>query len=142
MLIGALDHINLRSNAKGAEEIVRFYCDILGLRVGPRPAFADSGYWLYAGVRPLIHVTVRGKRQKRNEPHIDHVAFSAQDLRGAVKKLRKNNIPYITDVVPGTGTQQIFFLDPDGNQVELDFHADEKGDMSDFSGTSEKQAAE
>ena len=137
MIIGDLDHINLRTAA--LKPIIDFYCEILGMRKGPRPDFGIPGAWLYAGLKPLIHVTVHGKRGTEKTPRIDHFAFSAQDLRGVTAKLRKLNIPYRTQLCPGSEIRQIFLHDPDGNQVELDFLATEKGNMENFLGHSQTE---
>ena len=52
----SLNHYSIRSSNLPACE--RFYVDVLGLRVGPRPAFAFPGLWLYAG-----DTTVWGQRR-------------------------------------------------------------------------------
>lgn len=141
MIIGDLDHVNLRT--ANQDPLVAFYTKILDMKVGPRPDFGGRpGTWLYAGVRPLIHVTVRGKAYKRGHPHVDHFAFSAQNMKTVLTRLRKHNVPYTTQVVDGSGIQQIFFFDPDGNMVELDFNADEPGDLTPFEGRPESVAAE
>ena len=36
--------------------MVDWYCDILGLRTGPRPDFPFQGAWLYAGENAVIHL--------------------------------------------------------------------------------------
>jgi hypothetical protein len=42
------------------ESTRRFYCDVVGLRVGERPPLAFPGYWLYAGATPCLHIAERG----------------------------------------------------------------------------------
>ena len=41
----ALGHVTVLSTDLKRTE--RFYCDLLGLRVGPRPAIPIPGCWLY-----------------------------------------------------------------------------------------------
>ena len=36
-----------------------FYRDVLGLTVGPRPPLPFTGYWLYAGGAPCVHIAER-----------------------------------------------------------------------------------
>ena len=36
-----------------------FYRDALGLTVGPRPPLPFTGYWLYAGRAPCVHIAER-----------------------------------------------------------------------------------
>jgi len=57
---------------------------------------------------------------------LDHMAFSAEDLPGTVKKLKSRNIDYELRRLAGGGIWQLFFHDPCGAKVEFDFHKDEK----------------
>jgi catechol 2,3-dioxygenase-like lactoylglutathione lyase family enzyme len=43
----SLNHYSIRSFDLPACQ--HFYCDVLGLQVGPRPPFEFPGLWLYAG---------------------------------------------------------------------------------------------
>ena len=52
---------------------------------------------------------------------LDHMAFTAQDLAGSVAKLKARGIPYELRKLPDYGTWQLFFVDPNGAKVELDF---------------------
>ena len=40
------------------EALRRFYTEVIGLQVGPRPPFDSPGHWLYAGPVDLLHLTV------------------------------------------------------------------------------------
>ena len=44
----------------------RFYCDALGLAVGPRPPLAFAGYWLYVGNTPCVHVAERASYERHS----------------------------------------------------------------------------
>ena len=50
MKIRRIDHFSVR--ALDMEATQRFYTDILGFRVGPRPPFKFPGYWLFNGEPP------------------------------------------------------------------------------------------
>lgn len=56
---------------------------------------------------------------------IDHMAFSGKGLAAAVAKLKKKNIPYELRKLPGYGTWQLFFFDPNDAKVEIDFDKSE-----------------
>src|SRR5215216_4432930 len=45
--------------AKDLEKTRAFYCDVLGLRAGPRPPFNFKGLWIYAGDVACVHVAER-----------------------------------------------------------------------------------
>jgi catechol 2,3-dioxygenase-like lactoylglutathione lyase family enzyme len=52
---------------------------------------------------------------------IDHMAFSGKDLAAAVAKLKARGIAYELRRLPAYGTWQLFFFDPNGARVEIDF---------------------
>jgi catechol 2,3-dioxygenase-like lactoylglutathione lyase family enzyme len=104
---------------------VKFYVDVLGLREGPRPPLGIPGAWLYAGDEPVLHV-VAG-RALPNPPGgvLDHMAFSAENLRDVAARLSAAGVAVSLGRQPQTGVWQLFFHDPNGARVELDFAADE-----------------
>jgi catechol 2,3-dioxygenase-like lactoylglutathione lyase family enzyme len=63
-MITGLNHINLRAPAALLATLRDFYRDMLGLTVGPRPAFDSEGYWLYAGGQAILHLST----QRGHEP--------------------------------------------------------------------------
>jgi hypothetical protein len=52
---------------------------------------------------------------------IDHMAFTAHGLQGVVGKLKARGLAYDLRRLPAYGTWQLFFVDPNGAKVELDF---------------------
>src|SRR2546422_43606 len=56
---------------------------------------------------------------------LDHLAFSATDLKGTVAKLKASGIKFTLRRQVGAGTWQIFCHDPCGAKVELDFSPEE-----------------
>jgi hypothetical protein len=57
---------------------------------------------------------------------IDHMAFTAQDLRAVKKRFDESGLKYDLRQQAGAGTWQLFCLDPNGAKVELDFDASER----------------
>jgi hypothetical protein len=53
------------------------------------------------------------------------MAFSAQGLGDALARLDRRGIHYAHRRQAGAGTWQVFFFDPNGARVELDFDASE-----------------
>jgi len=123
MPIKYLDHINLRTSH--LKELVQWYEDALGFKVGDRPPFKFGGAWLYLGDRPVVHLVETAEQPNVNEPQIEHFAFRAQGLVEFAGNLRKRGIEHRMVPVPGNGNAQIFTWDPDGNRIEIQFEAAE-----------------
>jgi catechol 2,3-dioxygenase-like lactoylglutathione lyase family enzyme len=104
---------------------VRFYADLLGLADGPRPPFDFPGAWLYAGDVPILHVIGGRPSAELTAGVIDHMAFTAVGLADTLAKLAAHNIRHQCRRLVGAGTWQVFFHDPNGARVELDFDAAE-----------------
>ena len=117
-----MNHFNVLTDDVGATR--HFYCDVLGLTQGERPPFAFDGLWLYAGGRPILHVSKRELPAER-EGVIDHIAFSATDLRATVRRLGAEGLRFTVNRQVGTGIWQLFCSDPMGVKVELDFDPSE-----------------
>ena len=120
----AMDHFTILTEDVAAT--VAFYSDILGLESGRRPPFNFPGAWLYGGGRPILHVV--GGRPLPDDPQgvLDHMAFSANDLRDTIRRLDKRKVKYDLQHLPGSSLWQLFFFDPSGARVELDFRGEEK----------------
>ena len=73
---------------------VKFYGELLGLREGPRPPIGIPGAWLYAGEEPVLHVIAGRSLPNPRGGVLDHMAFSATDLRGTVARLDSASVPY------------------------------------------------
>jgi catechol 2,3-dioxygenase-like lactoylglutathione lyase family enzyme len=117
--------------ARDLAETRSFYSDILGLSEGPRPPLGFPGAWLYAGGRAVLHVV--GDRQLPADPRgvLDHMAFSATGLAEIALRLRAAKVPYDLLQQPESRVWQLFFFDPNGARVELDFDPSEAAPSSD-----------
>jgi catechol-2,3-dioxygenase len=122
-----LNHYNLRAQRDLMEALRAFYVEVVGLEPGPRPPFASLGHWLYAGGRPVLHLSLASPAEGRTtaaRTTFDHVAFDCAGRAGYEALLDARDIAFEVARVPGTAQVQVFFSDPAGNGVELDF-ADE-----------------
>ncbi len=122
-----LNHYNIRAPSPLLEQLRDFYCVAVGLRVGPRPAFRSLGYWLYAGEQDVLHLTQTRPDEVRAvgvTATFDHVAFTCEHFDSMRAVLAAAGIPHEMDDVPGEQQRQIFFRDPAGNGVELNFKQD------------------
>jgi catechol 2,3-dioxygenase-like lactoylglutathione lyase family enzyme len=111
----------------------KFYCDLLGFEVGPRPNFPAPGWWFYCGPRPILHIIHRADAGELSTGVLDHMAFTATDLPGTVAKLEQAGVKYDLRRLPAGvmgGLWQLFFDDPNGARVEFDFDKDEPAPAS------------
>ena len=88
--------------AKDLEKTRAFYCDVLGLRTGPRPPFKFKGLWIYAGDVACIHVGERASYDETSRTaanpadpvnhgsgSVDHIAFAATDYDELIDELHE-----------------------------------------------------
>lgn len=119
-----LNHYNLRAPRELLEALRVFYCDVVGLKVGERPPFANFGYWLYAGENPVLHLTESKADKAPNvgdTSAFDHAAFTCTGRQAFELLLNQRGIKFSIGHVPQSEQVQIFFKDPAGNGVELNF---------------------
>ncbi len=131
MTICGLDHFTVLTNDLDAT--VEFYRQVLGLETGPRPAFPFPGAWLYGDGVALLHVIE--KASIPNEAGVlDHVAFRGVGLAALIERLQARHLAYdlhrLPNELPGAGVWQLFFHDPNGARIEVDFAADERPTVS------------
>jgi catechol 2,3-dioxygenase-like lactoylglutathione lyase family enzyme len=125
MAVDALQHINIR--ATDVERTREFYVRVLGLRVGDRPPFLSTGYWLYLGAEPVIHLVQKTSEEPpsaANTGAIDHIAFRGIDLDATRRTLADEGLAFREAFVPRDNSVQLFVRDPDGVSIELNFHQD------------------
>lgn len=123
MAIEGMNHFTILTD--DVPGTVSFYHEILGLDAGARPNFEFPGAWLYAGDAPILHIIGGRPRSDLKAGVIDHMAFSAKGLASVLATLKSRNIEHLCRRQVGSGTWQVFFFDPNGARVELDFPADE-----------------
>lgn len=123
MAVSGMNHFTILTDDLDAT--LAFYRDHLDLAPGARPPFTFPGAWLYAdggkGRDPILHVIAGRQKKDLVKGVIDHMAFTGQDLAGAVAKLKARGLQYELRKLPGYGTWQLFFNDPNGAKVEIDF---------------------
>jgi len=131
MALDHIIHINIRVPPEKLETCRSFYCDVLGLEVGPRPPFESTGYWLYTRGAPVVHLVAESASApavRHGHPSMDHVAFYCTDLRATLEVLEAHKISYRLTTVPTLEVLQVSFTDPAGVGIELSF-AGERGNV-------------
>lgn len=128
MPVRAFDHYNLRAERAVLDELRDFYRDVVGLTVGDRPPFRSFGYWLYADGKPVLHLSQSSDGESRPSGAVNtfsHAAFNCTGRAEYERRLQSLGIPYRTASVPLLNIAQLFFHDPAGNGVELQFDAND-----------------
>jgi catechol 2,3-dioxygenase-like lactoylglutathione lyase family enzyme len=98
-----------------------FYIGLLGLSEGFRPDLGFPGAWLYSGQQAVLHIVAGRALPPDPRGVLDHMAFTANELSATVAKLEARGIAYDLRRQAQSGTWQLFFFDPNGARVELDF---------------------
>ena len=130
MKIKKLDHVSIATDQ--LEDTKKFYCDLLGLKVGHRPKLKSSGYWLYSGEEAIIHLVETGsnldqefafsddKKTDRSLEHPDindlsetgmddHIAMTVKESAGLVKHMQESDVKYWDRLIADRKLYQILF---------------------------------
>lgn len=122
-MILSINHIQLVAEKELVVQLRDFYCNVVGLQEGFRPAFERFGFWLYINDRDVVHLITpkEGDGRSPQKSSFDHVAFKTGNYEGVLNKLKILNVPFEEKPIPGMSAHQIFLKDPAGNRVELNF---------------------
>lgn len=125
MGVSHIDHYNIRVPLDRLEPLCRFYTEVLGLTVGERPPFRSTGFWLYAGNHPLLHLVAfeSGAEPPASTGWFNHIALKCRNFDALLMRLKAHSVVHEVEEVPRLKQRQIFFTDPAGVGVELNFDA-------------------
>jgi catechol 2,3-dioxygenase-like lactoylglutathione lyase family enzyme len=143
MPLTKLSHYSVRT--PDLEATRKFYTEVLGFTVGPRPPFNFPGLWLYNGSHDsydnaIVHIIGidPGNPQGLNDylgdrdldslngtGALDHIAFTATDLQKMLQQLKQKKVPHRERSVPDLNLHPVFFDDPSGVVIELNYPAHE-----------------
>ena len=122
-----------------------WYARVLGMRSGPHPDFGFPVHWMYLGDVDVVHIGPSAKGANEIQKQylgrtsqaagagtgaIDHIAFRATGLRQMLEHLRLHKIDFKQRRANGQALFQLFFYDPNGIKIELNFDAAEAGDIA------------
>lgn len=119
MAIASFNHYNITTSDLARAR--KFYTDVLGLREGERPPFSRPGAWMYLGNQPILHISTGRTPKTQRSDAFDHVAFWATDIESTRALLRRHGVYFEEYSVPERELYQLFFRDPDGVEIELQF---------------------
>ena len=113
-----------------------FYRDVLGLREGFRPQLEFPGYWLYVGDTPSIHIAewqtyakwtaevgIPISTKAQSTGAVDHIAFNASGFDEMRARLKSRGVDVSENLLDDIGLRQLFFHDPNGVPIELNFRS-------------------
>ena len=123
MKITGMNHFTVLSH--DVDLTVSFYQKVLNLKSGYRPNLTLPGAWLYIEDKSVLHIIGVNSRDKLLEGVIDHIAFSGVGLRKFIRHLNDLNISYEHRQQMGSNIWQVFFYDPSGAKVEVNFDPSE-----------------
>jgi len=117
-----------------------WYARVLGMTSGPHPDCGFPLHWMYLGGVDVVHIgpsaKMAGAIQKQylgrtsqgmgqGTGAIDHIAFRATGLRGMLEHLKKEKVGFTQRRANGQALFQLFFHDPNGIKIELNYEASE-----------------
>jgi catechol 2,3-dioxygenase-like lactoylglutathione lyase family enzyme len=117
-----------------------WYARVLGMTSGPHPDFGFPVHWMYIGEVDVVHIGPSAKmagaiqkqylgrtseKSEQGTGAIDHIAFRATDLREMMEHLRREKIEFRQRRANGQALYQLFFYDPNGIKIELNYDAKE-----------------
>ncbi len=120
------------------ENTKRFYTGALGMVEGFRPRLDFPGYWLYVEGTPCLHladwatyivwtkqVGIPVSTRAPGTGPVDHIAFNAQDYDGMRARLESRGVALSANHLDEIGLRQLFFHDPNGVAIELNFRTED-----------------
>jgi catechol 2,3-dioxygenase-like lactoylglutathione lyase family enzyme len=124
-MIQGMNHFTI--TAENREATLDFYVNLLGFAQVHRPELGHPGAWLSAAVDgpAILHIYWDRPMPSPRTGVIDHMAFTASNLKAIKKRFDDRGLAYDLRKQKGSGTWQLFSHDPNGAKVELDFDAGE-----------------
>jgi ureidoacrylate peracid hydrolase len=108
----ALAHMLLKvADVKRSE---RFYVDLLGFTIRAAKPLPDGRP--FVPFQQGLALTSGGPPRS---PQIDHIAFTATNVRAIAERLKKADVTFVRDLHDGLYGLTIYIADPDGNTIEL-----------------------
>ena len=122
-----------------------WYARVLGMKAGPHPEFGFPVHWMYLGDVDVVHIGPSARQATEAQRKylgrtsqdagegtgaLDHIAFRATGLRETIEHLKKEKVAFKQRRANGQALYQLFFLDPNGIKIELNFDGAEAEGMA------------
>ena len=133
MKVNALDHVNIITD--DLDGTCRFFVELFGfdVRDGPAPLPPEMVQWLYDEQdRAIFHINSKDMAQAfERETNsgsttgaIHHVALDCSDHLAFIARLTEHEIEFKLNDIPSIGLKQLFFSEPNGVLLELNFRGE------------------
>lgn len=101
----------------------RFWFDLLGIKRHATPSyFPNSVVFLDLG-NTMIHLVRYGDEIPRPHPRSTHIAIEVDDLEAAYARVKGAGCELLSEeIIQRPDMRCFYFLDPEGNRVELTQH--------------------
>ncbi len=113
-----------------------WYARVLGMKPGPHPEFGFPVHWMYLGDVDVVHIGPSARQANEAQRKylgrtsqdagqgtgaLDHIAFRASGLERMIAHLKSQGVDFKERRANGQALYQLFFLDPNGIKIELNF---------------------
>ena len=117
-----------------------WYARVLGMESGPHPDFGFPVHWMYVNGVDVVHIGPSAKQAGEIQKQylgrasqdsgagtgaIDHIAFRATGLRAMLEHLKRERVAFSQRRASGQALFQLFFYDPNGIKIELNYASEE-----------------
>lgn len=130
-MITSIAHVAIKT--ADVERTTRFYTEILGMHVQPRPPFKMPGEWIGTEAGgPIIHLYGGEEGLDNGRPFVgsaavDHFSLFAKGFEDYRRRFAEAGLDWREQLVPETRLWQLFVYDPNGVMVELLFDGAAEG---------------
>jgi catechol 2,3-dioxygenase-like lactoylglutathione lyase family enzyme len=102
------------------ERSERFWRELLGLQRHAKPSYMPEMVVFLEVGNTMIHLVQYGEDVPRPDPRSTHVAIAVDDLDSALADCRERGLTVLREsVARPDGARSMYFLDLDGNRIEL-----------------------
>ena len=123
-----IHHVALKCKRGNLEATEKFYAEFLGMTYAPRPDIGFAGAGLDIG-DTMVHLVEKEDpeeldpwyRREESASSVDHIAIKAHGFDEMKQKAMDGAIDWRQMSIPAAGLWQLFFLDPNGVIIELNF---------------------
>jgi lactoylglutathione lyase len=122
-MIRKLEHIGVM--VKDMDTSIRFYTEVLGLRLVKRVALKDGAELSFLSFADSDNIEIeligRGHDGLPDNGIVHHIAFTVSDIQSEIDRLKGLGVKLV-DETPRTildGDQIAFFFGPDGERLEF-----------------------
>lgn len=130
MPVSGVDHVNILTDA--LEATASFYEQVLGLTRSENPTISKgtAGYWMRdASGSAIVHIvdrTTAGNRYDAYRPGqptnaLHHFALRCTGFAETVAKIEELGLAHRVAEHPAMGLRQVFLIDPNAVNLELNF---------------------